>query len=129
MAAPPARRQRLLLDLVRAQAAHVLGMDAGRLDGRKPLRDLGLDSLMSVELRNCLCEALHRSLPTTLLFDHPTVEDLTAYLATELFSAEQGDRSAPRSSRGGPDVSPEELQRLAPDELLAMFGQLLEPER
>ena len=48
----------------------------------EPLSDLGLDSLMAVELRNLLSTALghSRPIPATLVFDHPTVEAIAAFL-------------------------------------------------
>jgi acyl carrier protein len=46
----------------------------------RALRDLGLDSLLSVSLRNELAGALALDLPSTLLFDHPTLSALADHL-------------------------------------------------
>jgi hypothetical protein len=43
-----------------------------------------MDSLMSLELRNLLQEGLELSLPSSLAFDHPTVEALSLALRAEL---------------------------------------------
>jgi acyl carrier protein len=71
---------------VRTQAARVLALDAGKIGERVPLSDLGLDSLMAVELRNLLGTglALKRKLPATLVFDYPTLEALADYVAREV---------------------------------------------
>jgi acyl carrier protein len=50
--------------------------DALAIDDERPLREMGLDSLMSVELRNALVVRAAARLPATLLFDHPTVAAL-----------------------------------------------------
>jgi acyl carrier protein len=86
--APPAKRQALLTDYVRSQAMKVLGLDPTLpIDANQPLNDLGLDSLMAVEMRSLLSTelGLARSLPATLVFDYPTVAALTTYLAEEVF--------------------------------------------
>jgi hypothetical protein len=53
-----------------------------------PLGELGLDSLLAVELRNTLATALGRALPATLLFDHPTIDALTDHLLGELSTSD-----------------------------------------
>ncbi|MBE1501727.1 rifamycin polyketide synthase module 1/2/3 [Amycolatopsis lexingtonensis] len=82
---------RLLLDIVRGEIAVVLGHATPEsVDVRQPLRDLGLDSLASVELRNGLSRATGLSLPSTLVFDHPTAEALAAHLRTRVEPATDG---------------------------------------
>ena len=76
-ATAPNRRRTLLRDHVRQLTAKVLGL--GRPDGLnddEPLRQLGLDSLMAVELRNLLGSAIAQTLPATITFDHPSVSAL-----------------------------------------------------
>ncbi|MCB9100063.1 MAG: amino acid adenylation domain-containing protein [Anaerolineales bacterium] len=80
-AAPLSKRRDLLLAHIRSQAVKVLGLDqAYALDSDQPLRELGLDSLMAVQLRNALGLTLGRTLPATLLFNYPTISELTDYL-------------------------------------------------
>ncbi|MFF7942484.1 SDR family NAD(P)-dependent oxidoreductase [Nocardia gamkensis] len=69
-----------LLDLVRAHAMTALGR-ATAVSDRTPLRELGLDSMMAVELRNALSADLGVRLPATLLFDHPTVAAVSEEIA------------------------------------------------
>jgi hypothetical protein len=89
-ALPALERERALLELIRTEAAAVLGMvDPRTLPSERPLSELGLDSLMAVELRNRLAAATALRLPTTLLFDHPTPRALTHLLATRLFEPER----------------------------------------
>jgi acyl carrier protein len=58
--------------------------------GNTSFLELGMDSLMAGELKSTLESALGVKLPTTVAFDHPTVESLAEHLATQ---AEQGGRS------------------------------------
>ncbi len=70
-------------DLVMAQVAAVLGYEStAEVDPDRPLRELGLDSMAIVDLRNRLAEVTGR-LPATVMFDHPTVRALAAFLAGE----------------------------------------------
>ena len=93
--APAGEREELLREYVRGQAARVLRLPSERpLDARQPLNELGMDSLMAVELRDRLGAAVGRTLPATLLFNHPTVAQLGAFLARELLDLKRGPATA-----------------------------------
>ncbi|MFK4041967.1 SDR family NAD(P)-dependent oxidoreductase [Nonomuraea wenchangensis] len=78
----PAERRELLLGVVRAEAAGVLGYDtAESVPVDRAFQELGFDSLSGVELRNRLGRRVGMSLSATLVFDHPTVTALASFLA------------------------------------------------
>ncbi len=80
-----AERPRAALDVVRGEAAAVLGHSGIEAIGSDAgFRAIGFDSLTSVELRNRLSRLSGLRLPTTLVFDYPTPHAVADYLLTEL---------------------------------------------
>ncbi|TDP92878.1 type I polyketide synthase [Labedaea rhizosphaerae] len=99
---PEPEQHRTVLDRVRAHAATVLGhRGTDGIGADKSFKELGFDSLTAVELRNRLATATGVRLPATLVFDHPTPNDLTARLLEQL--------------RGSAAPAPDPLDRLSAD--------------
>ncbi len=83
---PENERLGTLVVLVREEIAAVLALPgAASVPADVPLKDLGLDSLMSVELRNRLSGRVGTKLPTTLAFDYPTPEAIAGLLLRQVF--------------------------------------------
>jgi NAD(P)-dependent dehydrogenase (short-subunit alcohol dehydrogenase family) len=78
-------RERALLDLISTHTARVLGRSNGVFECR--FGDVGMDSLMGVELRNRLRGATGLALPATLIFDYPDPVALAGYLGSRLGGA------------------------------------------
>ncbi|MEU4565135.1 type I polyketide synthase [Micromonospora sp. NPDC023956] len=104
--------RRSLVELVCAQAAAVLGhASAQAVPGSRAFKELGFDSLTSVELRNRLASATGLRLTATLVFDYPTPARLAEHLHERLDETTSGDRAAVRTAGTA-----------TPDEPIAIVG-------
>ncbi|HEY1278336.1 MAG TPA: SDR family NAD(P)-dependent oxidoreductase, partial [Acidimicrobiales bacterium] len=83
--ADPADQLDLLEEFVEEQIASVAGLDpSDRIEPHRDLSELGMDSLMAVELTNRLRTGTGLALPSTVALEHPTLADLVDHLAAEL---------------------------------------------
>jgi candicidin polyketide synthase FscB len=104
-------RRKIVTGLVRSEVAAVLGHSSlETIDAQRAFKELGFDSLLSVELRNRLNAATGLRLTATLAFDYPTVALLSDHV---LASAGDAPIDAPRSLAGS---------RKATEEPLAIVG-------
>ena len=72
--------RRVLVARLQTMAAAALGIgESGRIDPDQPLQDLGMDSILAVDLRNSISRSLEVETPATLLFDFPTIHRLAEY--------------------------------------------------
>ncbi|MGP3939992.1 SDR family NAD(P)-dependent oxidoreductase, partial [Streptomyces sp. 6N106] len=126
-AVPSEEQHRILLTLVRTQAAAVLGhTDAGAVSADIPFKDLGFDSLTGVELRNRLAAATGLRLPATVVFRHPTPSAIAAELREKLCPA-QADTSASAPVFGELERLEAAMARLVPhDEARDRLAKRLE---
>ena len=84
LAAPADEAAALAGELVRARIAGVLGTDGAALDAERPLADLGLDSLMAVELTASVKAGLGVEIPVVRLLQGANVAELAAFVVAEL---------------------------------------------
>ena len=116
---------------VREQAAAIMGGDASYLpDASRPLNELGFDSLMGVEFCNALGRAVGQHLHPTLLFDYPTLNALSGYLAKEVLGLEVED-DAHRPAQENDDRTLREqalaeVKALSDEEMNALVTEELE---
>ncbi|MEU7751228.1 type I polyketide synthase [Micromonospora sp. NPDC049171] len=103
----PADRDRELLTLVREQSAAALGhRNADTIPAGRPFKDLGVDSLIAVNLRNGVNVATGLKLPATLVFDHPTPQALARHLAERLFTGERAEPVPAALATAAADTEP-----------------------
>jgi acyl carrier protein len=121
---PRADAERHLRELVRAQIAAVFALpNPAALDFGRPLKDLGLDSLMALELKNRVVAATGIHLPATLLFDHPTPEAVTRRLGADLLpSPERALDEAIDRLEGLLGEVPEDVRRAAARRVTNLVG-------
>jgi epothilone polyketide synthase D len=82
---PAEKRREAITQVVSAEVARILSLrGASAVPLERPLKELGLDSLMALELRNTLGRRAGVRLPATLAFDHPTLAALALYLEQKI---------------------------------------------
>ncbi|MGB3437226.1 MAG: beta-ketoacyl synthase N-terminal-like domain-containing protein [Actinophytocola sp.] len=76
----PGELRTLLVAEVARQVAAEIRLAPDELDLRRPLADMGLDSVMTLVIRRRLEKIFRLSLPTTLLWNHPTVTAIAEFV-------------------------------------------------
>ena len=121
----------LLYDYIRAQVAEILGFRSpDRVDSQQGFFKMGMDSIMTMQLRNRLDTALGYSLPPTIAFEYPTVDSLVDFIAGMILKPEAPaiqSASAPEKQKLN-DVDTE-CEELSEEELVALLAQRLEEVR
>jgi len=117
--APAHERREVVAAFVRAEVAKVLSLAASQvIDDQQGLFEMGMDSLMSVELKSRLEAGVGHALPSTLTFNYPTIAALTDYLLADVSAAMPTPVSEVTVSETGPaaveqdDLSEDELAEL-----------------
>jgi acyl transferase domain-containing protein/surfactin synthase thioesterase subunit len=117
--APGARRRELLVEFVRQEAMKTLRITE-TIDTARPLREFGLDSLMSVTLVNRLEAALGIKVSTVTLIQGPSIEQFVDELLPELAGTDDGSLQQPVM------LQPARMDPTVEDEI---WPQAIVPER
>lgn len=131
---PADEARNIVIDFIRDQARMVFGLSPDfPIDPRQSFNELGLDSLMAVELRNALGSSVQQVLPATLLYDYPTIATLANYLLTDLLgyggtngaatTAEREAEAEAAAEAAASEVA--ELESISEDEAEALLLQEL----
>ncbi|MFE6097910.1 amino acid adenylation domain-containing protein, partial [Streptomyces massasporeus] len=100
-----ADREALLTGIVQGEVAIVMGVSgASGVGADQELRELGIDSLMAVELRKRLSDVSGTALPSDLAFSHPTPRAIARFLLTEVFAALGEASQRPAAAARGPEL-------------------------
>ncbi|WP_413160472.1 SDR family NAD(P)-dependent oxidoreductase [Capilliphycus salinus ALCB114379] len=82
---PADEHESILISYLQAEVGKVLGLQPSQFpDPKQGFFDMGMDSLMIIELRNRLENSLGKSVPSTVIFEYPTIKDLAEYIRAEI---------------------------------------------
>jgi len=125
----PAKARVLLEAELAQQMAKVLRLDPAKLDRMETFTNLGLDSLMSLELRNRIEAALGLKLSATLLFTYPNLAALAEHLMTKIAATAAPVVAAASEPAPVAVAVPADLEALGKDDLLSLFDASLHASR
>mgnify|MGYP001005791809 CR=1 FL=1 len=121
--APAEKRLGMVEDLIAAQVGAVLGTDASRLDKDTPLTNLGLDSLMAIELVNRIEEKLGMSMPMGSVLNGPNIRDLSLPVLEKLLESGGGAGAGGGSGIDASSLVPFEASGVLPEAFPLSEGQ------
>lgn len=138
---PIAERPRLIEEFISEQLSRVLRIDVDELDIHQSLGNLGIDSLMAVELRNHVQASLGIVIPVAQLLQDPSIAQLAQGILDQLAgtSASLGEVTINTDSSSANDAESqqgllaeqalEKLDTMSDEEVEAMLSQMLDGEK
>jgi len=97
--APVQQRRRLLTDFLRDAVAEITLVDAAEIREDAGFFDLGMDSLMAVEMRRRIEAGVGKEIPVTVVMDHPRLSDVADYLLGDVLGLSETPDTAPAVAR------------------------------
>ena len=132
LASPASARRDTLQRVIEDVVRRTLDLrPSDEIDPEVTFNDLGMDSLLAIELRNSLSTILERRLPSTLLFDYPTLRKLARFLEEELFPNVLREETATVTLSIAPEPDDEietlsildEIEQLSDEEVDSILGK------
>jgi acyl carrier protein len=135
LAAEPVERRRLLQSYLSEQVARALGLSPSKLDLQQSLSELGLDSLMAVELKNRIAVDLKVNVPVIKFLQGFSV-DLAVTQVLEQLATEAADLTvapaapvAPLGERQNVERLLATLDQLSDEQVSALLSDMLAEEK
>jgi acyl transferase domain-containing protein/NADPH:quinone reductase-like Zn-dependent oxidoreductase/acyl carrier protein len=111
--APVQQRKKLVTDYLREAVAEVTRVDVAEIREETGFFDLGMDSLMAVELRQRIEQGVGKEIPVTLVMDHPRLSDAAAYLLGDVLGLGEQPKTAPKPASAAPTRTDEPIAIVA----------------
>jgi acyl transferase domain-containing protein/acyl carrier protein len=92
--APVQQRKKLLTDYLRDAVAEITRVDVAEIREDAGFFDLGMDSLMAVEMRRRIEQGVGAEIPITLVMDHPRLSDVADYLLGDVLGLSEAPAAA-----------------------------------
>jgi acyl transferase domain-containing protein/acyl carrier protein len=129
LAVEPGPGRRMIMEkYIQEQIGKVLRIAPSRIGLNVVLRSLGIDSLMSIELRNRLESGLGLALKATIVWTYPTVTSLASHLAEQMgisLEPAPGEVTSTEQEKSGPLESLKRLDGLTADQLKVLLTEKL----
>ena len=128
-AAEMPERMEMVGNILRSKAGILLGIDGDQIEQDRPLLELGLDSLMAVEMRNWIESQTGVNLPISSLMRSVGLEDLTAIVSQAVGGPDEASSDSEdvqeSMSAEQADALLEELPDLDDDQVSRLLGEML----
>lgn len=116
---PPTTRLQALKTHVQEQVAQVMGVSSPTsIDPHRGLFEMGVDSLMALEVKSRLETSLGEAIPAVVAFEHPTVEALTTHIAASILGWELPTRTPTTAA-----TSLDKIAHLSDDDVDRLFDE------
>jgi acyl transferase domain-containing protein/NADP-dependent 3-hydroxy acid dehydrogenase YdfG/acyl carrier protein len=130
--ADPAQRSELVSAVLRSKAGLLLGIDGEEIERDRPLLELGLDSLMAVEMRNWIESQIEINLPISVLMRSAGLDQLTATVCELISGADGSSAQLPAVESEQDTITADEadsllteLPELGDDQVAQLLSQML----
>ncbi len=124
--ATPSAKRALLASFLRRAAGAALKLPPARVESDKPLASYGLNSLLGIDFRRAVEEGLGLEFSPTVIYNYPTIQSLSQFLADKLALDAEVATTADSPGDGGrkaddfADLSEEEAEALLLEKLNAV---------
>ncbi|NER28514.1 MAG: type I polyketide synthase [Symploca sp. SIO1C4] len=123
----------LLTTYLQEQVAKTLGLNASQLDTEQPLNNMGLDSLMAIELRKWITNHLNVDVPTAKFMEGLSVTNLVMHVSEQLKPAQSTSSTSTTTAATGEQKTAQTeinkgVQPSDAEQILANFNQLTDEE-
>ncbi|MDZ7992526.1 MAG: type I polyketide synthase [Nostoc sp. EfeVER01] len=125
---PVNAREEFLVTHLQIEVAKIMGLNSFQLpESRKGFFDMGMDSLMVIEMKNRLEINLGVFLPTTLAFEAPSIQDLSKYLLQKVLKWETANKIDTKSQNGnkGKVQTRLEIEKLSSNKIETLIAEKL----